>query len=418
MLNLSYEEAEAVEFVDNLMNFISKSAFRASIKLAKEKESFPFLNRLEYVKSGYIEKHCEIDEDWNEIKNDILKYGIRNSKIMSIAPTGTLSLTFGENCSSGLEPIFSLEYDRKVKMGGQSEEDIKIVKMRDYAYEQWLLIKDHKECIVVKDKFKTAMELNVDAHTSMLSKIAFHVDMSCSKTINLPTSYSFEDTKKIYYDCWKNGIKGCTIFRPNDIRGGILIENTKDIKPSLFEIPRGIIEEVSDNLIGKKRKLQTGCGTLHVSLFFNENDGEPKEVYLSKGSEGGCVSNLTALSRIMSLAFRGGIPIEGIVDQLNSALTCPSYTVRRVIKKDVSRGDCCGTAIGYALIEMYEEMKEELGIDETEKFIEVENSIEKKDKDTSISIREDKYKCPECGEELINEGGCISCKSCGYSKCD
>ncbi|MDM8534867.1 LAGLIDADG family homing endonuclease, partial [Clostridiaceae bacterium HSG29] len=417
MLNMQYDEKDAILFVDNLMDFISFNAFTCSIELAKEKGDFKLLNREEYVKSGFITKNINNNKKWNSVKEGILQYGIRNSKIMSIAPTGTLSLTFGENCSSGLEPIFSLEYDRKVKMGGQSEEDIKIVKMRDYAYGEWLKIKNTKECIVGIEKFKTAMELSVKAHVDMLSTIAFHVDMSCSKTINLPSEYSFEDTKAVYYDCWEKGIKGCTVFRPNPIRSGILIsENEKKVEE--IAIPRGFIEEVSDNLIGRKVKLQTGCGSLHVSLFFDSFDGEPKEIYLSKGSEGGCVSNLTALSRMISLAFRGGIPIEGVVDQLASALTCPSYTVRRITKKDTSRGDCCGTAIGNAIMDMYEEIKKELGQEESYKFEKIEEEFEDKDRTTSTFIKEDKYRCPECGSELINEGGCVQCRECGWSKCD
>ena len=109
------------------------------------------------------------------------EYGIRNAKLISIAPTGTLSLTFGNNCSSGLEPIFSLEYERKVKMGGQSDDDIQIIPMRDYAYNEWLKIKDDPDTIVGRDKFITALEMNVDEHINMLSAIAYHVDMSCSK---------------------------------------------------------------------------------------------------------------------------------------------------------------------------------------------------------------------------------------------
>ena len=105
---------KAIEFVDDLMNFISKSAYRASIDLARENGQFPFLNRTKFVNSGFIQKHIAIDSEWKKIADDIIKYGIRNGKMLSIAPTGTLSLTFGNNCSSGLEPIFSLEYNRKV----------------------------------------------------------------------------------------------------------------------------------------------------------------------------------------------------------------------------------------------------------------------------------------------------------------
>ena len=213
---------------------------------------------------------------------------------MSVAPTGTMSLTFGNNCSSGIEPIFSLEYDRKVKIGGQSEDDVQVVTIRDYAYDMWLKIKDNPECIVTKDVFETALELPVDAHIDMLAVIAKHVDMSVSKTINIPTDYSFEDTKDVYLKCWNYKIKGCTIFRPNAIRQGILMseetktnkqEETKNIS-NASDLPRGYVIEVSDDLIGYKRKLNTGCGSMHFEVYYDEVTGEPQETFINVGSGG------------------------------------------------------------------------------------------------------------------------------------
>ena len=125
-----------------------------------------------------------------------------------------------------------------------------------------------------------------------------------------------------------------------------------------------MIIKADDNCIGKKRTLITGCGTLHCEAFFDPDTGELLETYLSKGSQGGCNNFMVGLSRMISLAARGGIDIYTIVDQLKSSGTCPSYAVRRATKKDTSPGSCCPVAVGNALIDMYKEMKEELGIDE------------------------------------------------------
>ncbi len=417
MLGMKYNSVSAREFTDDLMNFISLNTYKASIELSKEKGEFPLLNREKFVESGFITKHCTdmnyYIDDWNDVKKDILKYGIRNSKMISVAPTGTLSLTFGNNCSSGLEPIFSLEYERKVKVGGQAEENVKIVPMRDYAYGEWLKVKDSDDCIVDKDVFVTALEMTVDEHVDMLGVIAYHVDMSCSKTINVPSDYSFNDTKQIYEKCHKLGIKGCTIFRPNEIRQGILItEDTKskedntNIKPS--ELRRGYIVKADDDVIGKKRKLITGCGSLHCTAFFDPVTGELMETYLSKGSQGGCNNFMIGLSRMISLSARAGCDIHTIVDQLNSCGTCPSYAVRTATKHDTSKGSCCPIAVGNALLDMYEEMQKELN-----------ESID--DNDYSCFVEEVSaqvlHPCPECGEEITFEGGCNICKSCGWSKC-
>lgn len=413
MMGIKYNSQIAKSFVFDLMNFITLNVYKASIELSKERGEFPLLDREKFVKSGFIKKHCDCYDEWRQIREDILKYGIRNSKMISVAPTGTLSLTFGNNCSSGLEPIFSLEYERKVKMGGQSDDNIKIIPMRDYAYGEWLKVKDNPECVVDRDIFVTALEMTVNEHVDMLASIAYHVDMSCSKTINVPSEYSFEDTKRIYEKCHELGIKGCTIFRPNEIRQGIMItESTPNntdtsIQSVQTEFPRGYIIKADDNCIGLKRTLHTGCGTLHCEAFFDPTNGQLLETYFSKGSTGGCNNFMIGLSRMISLAARGGVDIYSIIDQLNSCGTCPSYAVRSATKRDTSKGSCCPVAIGNALLDMYETMQKKIS-----NYDYGEEEFEEEHEESKVV-----HPCPQCGEELSFEGGCNICKSCGWSKC-
>lgn len=414
MLGLKYNSVGARLYVDSLVEFITFNTYKASIELAKERGSFPFLDREKFVQSNFILKHCEEeDSSWRELKEDILRYGIRNAKMMSIAPVGTLSLTFGNNCSSGLEPIFSLEYNRKVKIGGQTDDKIKIVKMQDYAYGLWQKMLDDPERVVKEDVFVTALNMSVNDHVDMLGVIAKHIDMSCSKTINVPESYSFEETKNIYMKCHELGIKGCTIFRPNALRQGVLISegsSTESVEKVAEELRRGMIIKADDNCIGKKRTLHTGCGTLHCEAFFDPDTGDLLETYLSKGSSGGCNNFMIGLSRLISLAARGGVDIYSIVDQLKSSGTCPSYAVRTATKHDTSKGSSCPVAIGNALLEMYEEMQSELDVEEESEYTLA--SVENK-----IVVKTNAAACPECGADLVFEGGCNTCKSCGYSKC-
>ena len=165
---------------------------------------------------------------------------------------------------------------------------------------------------------------------------------------------------------------------------------------------RGDIIEIDDTVVGKKRKLITGCGSLHCSAWFDPVSGDLVETFFTKGSQGGCINFMTGLSRIVSLAARGGIDIKSIINQLNSCGTCPSYAVRTATKHDTSKGSCCPIAIGNALLDMYEEMMEEITASEDYYEDEVFDSGES---------------CPECGESIIFEGGCNTCKSCGWSKC-
>lgn len=416
MLNLKYSSEEGRKYVDNLLDDISYYAYEASCMLAQEKGSFPGFN-LKMLSSGYLSKQ---NKDWNHIRQMIGTDGIRNAKIMSIAPTGTMSLTFGNNCSSGIEPIFSLEYERKVKFGGQSKENTQVVKIRDFAYEKWLEFNDDPNCIVNKDIFETALNMSVDDHVNMLAVIAKHVDMSVSKTINIPTEYSFDDTKNVYMKCWKSGIKGCTIFRPNELRQGVLIDANQKNQESKVQteesIPRGAIMNCSDDLVGKKRKLTTGCGSLHVLAFFDPYNGDLQEVYFNKGSTGGCANFMTGLSRTVSLLCRAGVDIATIKDQLDSSGVCPSYATRAATKHDTSKGSCCPMAIGNALVDMWKEMQDEIN-DTCDADSEVEYNKPRIINDPKRVSENNNARCPECGEPLEHEGGCDICKSCGYSHC-
>lgn len=413
MLGYKYDTEKGRKFVNDLMCFISATAFNASALLAKEKGTFPKWNSMAFLQGGYMCRMKNKSKEWNEAFSNIEKYGLRNAKIMSIAPTGTLSLTFGNNCSSGIEPIFSLEYERKVKFGGQDESNTKTIQIQDFAYALWKNCGSPKE---YEDLFVTAMNMKVEDHVLMLGEIAKYVDMSVSKTVNIPTDYPYEDTKEVYRMAHDLGIKGITIFRPNNLRPGILIDKSKK-KENITLIPtlkRGEIKKISEDVVGKKRRLISGCGPLHCSAFFDKLTGELLEVFLDKGSQGGCDLFMNGLSRMISLAARAGCSVYDIVDQLESCGTCPSYAVRRATKHDTSPGSCCPTAVGKALLDMATEMKEELGLETDLKTIEVSIKVDGPSPAHEPKI---KYVCPECGEPLVFEGGCQTCKNCGWSKC-
>lgn len=431
MLGMKYDSQEARDYVESLMQMITNAEYYASVQLAKEKGCFPLCEPDNHMRGNYVMDTLE-----PTLAKDIAKYGIRNAKIQAVAPCGTISMVFGNNCSSGIEPIFSLSYDRKVKIGGQDDKDVKIVKMMDYAYYLYHKLKDNGEQLDFDehDIFPTALNMSVDDHVAMLAIISKYTDMSVSKTINVPTEASFDEVKDIYMQCWKLGVKGCTIFRPNAIRQGILLtENKKDTesKPesASLTLPRGSIIEPSNDLIGKKRKIQTGCGSLHVLAFFDPIDGNLQEVYFNKGSTGGCANFMTGLSRMVSLLCRAGVDIMTIKDQLDSTGVCPSYATRKATHHDTSKGSCCPMAIGNALVEMYNEMQSELDDKEDDTLSSKLNATFKELEEASVkttrsmneiasALRNVGQTCPECGEPLVFEGGCKICKSCGWTKCE
>lgn len=427
MLGMKYDSQKARDYVESLMQMIANAEYYASVQLAKEKGCFPLCEPDKHTDGAYVKSVIEHD-----VIAEMSEYGIRNAKIQAVAPCGTISMVFGNNCSSGIEPIFSLSYDRKVKIGGQDDKDVKIVKMMDYAYYLYHKLKDEGKQLDFDehDIFPTALNMSVDDHVAMLAIISKYTDMSVSKTINVPTEASFDEVKDIYIQCWKKGIKGCTIFRPNAIRQGILLTDTKkdtESKPesTSLTLPRGSIIEPSNDLIGKKRKIQTGCGSLHVLAFFDPIDGNLQEVYFNKGSTGGCANFMTGLSRMVSLLCRAGVDIMTIKDQLDSTGVCPSYATRKATHHDTSKGSCCPMAIGNALVEMYNEMQSELDDKEDDTissakalsnaFNKATVSIEKLSEALSAIPTE---LCPECGEPIVHIGGCVQCPNCSWSRCE
>ncbi len=404
-LGLTYGEQDAVAMCDRIGFAMADTAIAASARLAKELGAFPKCNAEEIMQTPYF--LANTSEATREL---VKKYGLRNSQLLTIAPTGTLSTMLG--ISGGIEPVYANYYERKTESLHGTDVYYKVYTKIVEDYMKQHDLKSDKE---LPDYFVTAMTLHYRERIDMQAAWQTHIDASISSTVNVPNSFTVEETESLYTYAYEQGLKGITIFRDGCKRIGIL--NTQETKKVTAGdgLERGEILLVTDDVIGKKRKLITGCGSLHCIALFDPHTGALLETYLSKGSTGGCNNFMVGLSRMISISARGGISIETIVDQLNSSGSCPSYTARRVTRKDTSKGACCPMAVGNALMDMYKEMQEELAQKQG-------NAAEKpkkapKPKAVSQSKEMDKLYCPECGEPLVFEEGCNICKSCGWSKC-
>ena len=317
------------------------------------------------------------------------------------------------NITTGCEPAFAIKYQRKTESLHKDTDvyyDIYIQEAKEYM--KLNNIKD------LPDYFISSTELNWKDRVEIQGILQKYVDTSISSTVNLPELATVEDIMNLYVYAWKLGCKGITVFRENCKRVGILTTNTQkeNQQANKKELPWGTTIIVNDDVMGKKRKLITGCGSLHCTAFFDTIDGRLTEMYLSKGSTGGCNNFMTGLSRMISHDARTGGTIESIVDQLMSSGTCPSYSVRKATKNDTSKGSSCPVAIGYALMDMYKEIRDELGLDDEEE-IELPK-VKNIKKDTKI-INQKFNICPSCGDKgLMYTGNCNSCVSCGYTKCE
>ena len=401
-LGIKYGSPEAIDLCDMIGHTMADMAIKTSAVLAKECGVYPKYKPEAVEQSAFYSKNA-----LGETKELVESFGLRNSQLLTIAPTGSLSTMLG--VSGGIEPIFANYYTRKTESLKGHDEYYKVYTPIVKEYMDKHELKDDSE---LPDYFVTAQTLDYKNRIYMQSIWQSHIDASISSTVNVPNDFTVEQVEGLYMTAWEAGLKGVTIFRDGCKRAGILTikENVEDIVEKPHRLERGMIIKADDNCIGKKRTLRTGCGTLHCEAFFDPDNGQLLETYFSKGSSGGCNNFMIGLSRMISLAARGGIDVYSIVDQLKSSGTCPSYAVRTATKHDTSKGSSCPVAIGNALLEMYEEMMDEVGFsDVEEKELEVI---------TPKIVPVSKAKCPQCGGELVFEGGCNTCKNCGWSKCD
>ncbi|MBR3772753.1 MAG: adenosylcobalamin-dependent ribonucleoside-diphosphate reductase, partial [Clostridium sp.] len=399
-LGIKYDSEEAMELCNKIGSCLINTALITSSFLASTQGTYPKYDE-SVLKTPFFSSVAN-----NETVNLVTKYGLRNSQLLTIAPTGTLSTMLG--ISGGVEPIFANYYERKTESLHGSDTYYKVYTPIVKNYMELNNISDDKD---LPDYFVTSGNIDPFMRIKMQATWQKYIDASISSTINLPNDTDVETIEKIYIDAWKNSLKGLTIFRSGCKREAVLsVEKPKEDKvENSNKLERGYIIQCSPDLIGKKRKLQTGCGSLHVLGFFDPVTGDLQEVYFNKGSTGGCANFMVGLSRMISLLCRAGVSIYDIKDQLDSTGACPSYAVRSATKHDTSKGACCPMAIGNALVDMYNEMKDDLFWDEdTDKTV---------SSDISPALKEvsSPSKCPECGNVIRHEGGCDICPSCGWS---
>lgn len=210
MLGMRYGSSVSLALAGEIMGLVRDTAYRTSISLAEEKGSFRALDRDRYLEGSFVRRLPA------DIRQGIAEKGIRNSHLLAIAPTGTISLLAG-NVSSGLEPVFAASYRRKVLDENGNPQELSLT---DYAVELWRLMTGSRTGL--PPNFVTIDELPVSAHLDMQAALQPFVDNSISKTINVPSSYPFAEFRKIYDLAYDKGLKGCTTFRPNPITGVVL----------------------------------------------------------------------------------------------------------------------------------------------------------------------------------------------------
>ncbi|SFS21802.1 adenosylcobalamin-dependent ribonucleoside-diphosphate reductase [Yoonia litorea] len=422
MMGLRYGSEEAAAQTDKWMHQIARAAYLASVDLAKEKGAFPLFDAEKFLASGAMEG---MDAD---VRDAIAEHGIRNALLTSIAPTGTISLYAG-NVSSGIEPVFAYAYTRKVlqKDGSRTEEEVV-----DYAVQLW---RDLNGDAPLPDYFVNAQTLAPLDHVRMQAAAQKWIDSSISKTINCPEDISFDDFKEVYMAAWDQGCKGCTTYRPNDVTGSVL--SVSEDKPSEDssslhlgqKTPAGgsdgeggtafptegevvYMSEPLDRpqeLEGATYKLKWPDSEHAIYITVNDlivgGHRRPFEVFInSKNMEH--FAWTVALTRMISAVFRRGGDVSFVVEELKAVFDprggawmqgkyVPSIlaAIGGVIEKHmIATGFLAGEGMG-------------LKGDPQADVVAINGGGRGK-------------ACSSCGQyELQMVEGCMTCRSCGYSKC-
>ena len=404
MVGLRYGSDAAVEMTGEWLRLIANASYRASALLAAEKGAFPLYDAAAYAKAPMI---LRLEPDVQAL---IARHGLRNALLTSIAPTGTISL-FAGNVSSGIEPIFANSYTRKVLQpdGTRTEEEVV-----DYAVALW---RARMASAPLPDHFVTAQTLAPLDHVRMQAAAQPWIDSSISKTINVPADIDFESFKDVYAAAYASGCKGCTTYRPNDVTGSVLTVSEAEARPeasAASEAARGEVIYMSEPL---DRPAALEGHTYKVkwpdsehALYITINDivlaghRRPFEVFInSKNMEH--FAWTVALTRMISAVFRRGGDVSFVVEELK-AVFYPRGGAWMNGKYVPSILAAIGGVIERHMVSIGFIAGEGMGL-KSDPQAEVVNLGHKPGP-----------ACPSCGQyDMRMAEGCLTCNSCGYSKC-
>ncbi|WP_040198086.1 vitamin B12-dependent ribonucleotide reductase [Candidatus Soleaferrea massiliensis] len=395
MLGIGYNSEEAVQLAEEVMRFISEKGHEASCKLAETRGAFPVFEESIYMDGAPV----------------------RNATVTTIAPTGTLSII--ASCSSGVEPIFAYAYIRNVMDGTELLEVNPILKaelQKRGLYSDELMKKIIEQGSLqhidelpddIKRVFVSSHDISPVYHTKTQAAFQKYTDNAVSKTVNFCNDATAEEVREVYLLAYELGCKGVTIYRDGSRDSQVLNigkvndgkETPKEDKP---ELPMNLQPRRRPEItMGITEKMKIGCGNLYVTVNYDELG--ICEVFTNTGKAGGCPSQSEATARLISIAMRSGISEDAIIEQLRG-IRCPSTTRQK--------GVSC-TSCPDAIARVIKKVKDMRGMKPEDISKQIASVPEPASRPESDGFR---Y-CPECGEKLEHEGGCVTCRNCGYSKC-
>ena len=441
MLRLRYDRDDGRVMATEIARRMRDAAYRASVGLAKEKGAFP-----KFKADGYLAKGTFASRLPDDIQAAIREHGIRNSHLLSIAPTGTVSLAFADNASNGIEPAFSWGYTRNKREADGSTSSYLV---EDHAFRVYRSLVDET---VTPDKpealpgyFVNALQMSAQEHVAMMEAVQPYVDTSISKTVNIPEDYPYDDFKDLYRQAWQAGLKGLATYRPNSILGAVL-ETTpakKEEAPqppagapampsTVYDPMRSVIEKrPSGGLPAVTEKIEywthEGQQRLYLIVSFlpvPTADGKGTveraiEFFMPVGQSGESQQWITATMRMLSLAARGGFLDRALSDMRKVSWDRGPVRLGTYEKADGTHvprwHDSEVAAIGYAVENLIAQraLAAQGSLFDADELPTVEPRVEPAAMLTGAVMAG--KKCPECGAHaMIRKDGCDYCTQCGF----
>lgn len=442
-MGIKYGSQKSIELIASIMRNMQTTAYATSAKLGAGKGSFGKFDKEKFNKSDMVH---EIQYRFTSRVAKDLSQNMRNGTLLSIAPTGSISMLFRE--SGGVEPYYQVSYDRTTHV---LEKEGKSFHINMLAVENLLKFRGYNPNELTAEQIKEKFPYIVDTYdidpkdrVDLQSTMQAYVDNAISSTINLKESATVDDIFNLYLQAWASGCKGITIFRDNCKRINILgtdhgvkradVENKEVENPvpkvEIIKEPVTVADMQArqlDNLEPVKRNgvkslwgrtfvYHTAC-VRNFYVTVNVKDNHIFEVFV--GAETGCQANISTIARLTSYALRLGGKALDIADELSNA-NCPacSYLMRSG-RKDISKS--CASCIASAIRDIYKDLQEnKTALEDAKNTFEkaLTEETQKAIHEVKGDIHNGKMKCPECGEyTLIPDGKCAYCNNCGYSKC-
>ena len=419
MLCLRYDSDAGRAMAARIARHMRDAAYTASVALAMERGPFPLFDAAQYFQPGNFASRLP-----QELQQAISSYGLRNSHLLSIAPTGTVSLAFADNASNGIEPAFSWVYRRKKRLPDGSTQDYAV---EDHA---WRLFRHlGGDVNALPDYFVSALEMAAQDHLAMMQAVQPFVDTAISKTVNVAADYPFSQFRDLYLHAWQAGLKGLATYRPNSILGSVLdLLPTPSTVPEAAAVPadpmrsviesrpRGALSAVAEKI---EYWTQEGRKTLYLVVSFLPVTGlageaaveRAIEFFMPVGQDGESQQWVTASMRLLSLAARGGFLQRALGDMRKVAWDRGPVRLGSFTRHDGAQlplwHDSEVAALAYAIENIIAQRQSQAAAPAPPHG----DAVSAQAGLPPMGGR----KCQECGARaVIRKDGCEHCSACGW----